>query len=317
MGPSRSSSLSRSLPSSSIGSRHGGPPHSSFHPGRGHGSSYGRSYSPSHSLYGSRRPSSGLSISIGTGYSPSYRYGSLGRSYGLRSSYPYSSGYGGYSSGYGYSPYYSSSRSSIGLSLYADPLRYSQPYVQRYPSTSSTYRYTQPVSPYTSSQYSSSAYADSAYQSYREPSQGIAPQYDSQPMQNPYAGSTPSTLAPQRSSGDPSDPNTELQAGMILPDGSRVISVGALPAADAVPEQSSRMETGTATEQPTALTPAQPISSQTTPVQSAAQSTGQSLLQEVPAEPVPAPAQIAPAGDGSEEQAEELPVGNAEKAEDV
>ena len=301
---SRSSSLSRGLSRSSISPRAAGP--STFRAGPSPGlSSPSRSYSPSRSfgssryssrglygssIYSSRRPSSGLSISIGSGLSPRYGSSGFGRGYGLGYSYPYSSPYassfGGYNSGFGYSPYYYSARPSIGLSIYSTPSYYSQPYSQRYPSTSSSYRYTQPVSPYTSS----------PYQSYRESSPAFTPQYDLQPRDNPYTSSQP-----ERASGDPSDPRTELRAGMVLPDGSRVISVGALP------------EAGAANPQPTQLTPAQPV-----PVEIPApvETTGPSVLQKAPAEtaPMPVPAEIEPA---EAPDFEELPAGNVSKAEDV
>jgi hypothetical protein len=86
---------------------------------------------------------------------------------------------------------------------------------------------------------------------------------------------------------------------MILPDGSRVISVGALPQAGAASAPAAR------------LIPAQPIPfDAVNPVENA----GQSVLEKTPPEPAPVPAEIEPA---DEADFEELPAGNASKAEDV
>ncbi|MGB7346389.1 MAG: hypothetical protein WBD20_19375 [Pirellulaceae bacterium] len=308
--------ISRGMPSS-IGARAAGP--SSFHagPSPGLSRSFGSSsryssprytsplgssssrFGYSSGLYGSSYPRSGLSISIGGGYSPSLRYGSLGSGYGLGySSLGYSSTYGSYSSGYGYSPYYYSARPSIGLNLYSSPSLYSSAYPSTYPSyvapyssPTNTYPYTQPVSPYTSS----------PYETYRQQSAYVDSTLNQQPTENPYVQTSPAT---ERATGDPSDPSTVLHAGMILPDGSRIISVGALPAA------------GSVTEQPTQLTPAQGA-----PVDTS----GQSVLQ-----PTPAPADIKPAAPNpadpnpadsepveASDDFEELPIGNVQKAEDV
>ncbi len=293
---SRGSSISRGSSfgsrSPSFGSRTGGP--SSFHAGPnpgvarsysssryrgGSGSGYGGGSSHHHGSHhhgGGYRPSGGVSISIGGRY-PSYGYG-----FGS-SRYPY---YGGYSSGFGYSSFsspglYYSSRPSFSLGIYSSPSIYGMDYVDPYPPVSSSYGYVQPAAPYTT---------------YREPTY-VPPVETYHPQNNPYVSS-----APQPTTGDPSDPNTQLRPGMLLPDGSRVISVGPLPKAGA--PEAGAINTAPNQVAPTTPAPATTPAPKSTPTPKS----------------TPAPAPVAdpvPNDKPSEGKIEILPPGTASKSEDV
>ncbi len=184
--------------STAMAQHRGGGGHSSRgYSGHGHGGHHGGFSS---SFYGGNygRGHSGFSISIGGGYP--FGFGGFG--FGGLGGYGYG-GYGypysSYSSLYrGYSPYYSSS----GLGYYRTP----------------SYRYV-PADPYQSGY----RYGTAPAASYGVP--GYSSEYAHQPSNDP------------NSSAENWESSSDLRPGMILPDGSTVISIG--PVGAAVPEQSS------------------------------------------------------------------------------